>query len=57
MAIWEIRPGDTRGRPVLVASDEQDVDDRTFMTDGTPRDWAHRPPVEFYTRAPKKKQR
>ncbi len=57
MAIWEIRPGDTRGRPVLVASDEQDVDDRTFVTDGTPRDWAHRPPVEFYTRAPKKKQR
>ncbi len=57
MAIWEIRPGDTRGRPVLVASDEQDVDDRTFVTDGTPRDWTHRPPVELYTRVPKKKQR
>ena len=57
MAIWEIRPGDVQGRPVLVAADEQDVDDRTFVTDGSPRDWAHRPPVEFYTRAPKKKQR
>ena len=57
MAIWEILPGDLRGRPVLVASDGQDVADSVFVTDGTPRDWAHRPPVEFYTRAPKSKQR
>ena len=57
MAIWEIRPGDGQGRPVLVASDKQDMRERVFVTDGTTRDWAHRPPVEFYTRAPKKKQR
>lgn len=57
MAIWEIRPGDAQGRPVLVAGDKQDVRDRVFVTDGTARDWAHRPPVELYTRAPKKLQR
>ncbi len=57
MAIWEIRPGDGQGRPVVVSSDKQDMRDRVFVTDGTPRDWAHRPPVELYTRAPKSKQR
>ncbi|MDP9125200.1 MAG: hypothetical protein M3N82_11485 [Pseudomonadota bacterium] len=57
MAIWEIRPGDAQGRPVLVASDKQDVRDRVFVTDGTARDWAHRPAVEFYTRATKKQRR
>ena len=57
MAIWEIRPGDGQGRPVVVSSDRQDMRDRVFVTDGTPKDWAHRPAVEFYTRAPKGKQR
>ena len=57
MAIWEIRPGDAQGRPVLVASDKQDVRDRVFVTDGAARDWAHRPPVEFYSRATKKQAR
>lgn len=38
MVIWEIRPGNTRGRPVLVPSDEEDVDERTLVTDGSPRD-------------------
>ena len=57
MAVWEIRPGDMLDRPVLVAGDKQDVRDRVFVTDGSAKDWAHRPPVELFNRATKKRQR
>lgn len=42
---------------MLVSSDEQDMDDSVFDTDGTARDWAHPPAVELYNPAPKSKQR
>lgn len=42
---------------MLVSSDEQDMDDLVFDTDGSARDWAHRPAVELYNPAPKSKQR
>lgn len=42
---------------MLVSSDEQDMDDLVFDTNGTARDWAHRPAVELYNPAPKSKQR
>ena len=58
MAVWEIRPGDVDGRPVLVAADEEDVVEGVFNMDGKPKDWMHRPPVEYFTRVrSKKKQR
>ena len=57
MPVWEIRPGDMLDRPVVVAADKQDVRDGVFDTDGGAKDWAHRPPVELFNRALKKRQR
>lgn len=42
---------------MLVSSDGQDMDDSMFDTNGSARDWAHRPAVELYNPAPKSKQR
>ena len=57
MAAWEVRPGDMLDRPVAAAADKQDVRDRVFVTDGRAKDWAHRPPVELFNRATKKRRR
>jgi hypothetical protein len=50
MAVWEIRPGDMDNRPVLVAGDKSDVAKGVFDFEGLPKDWAHRPPVELFSR-------
>jgi hypothetical protein len=42
------------GRPVLVAGDKSDVASGVFDMDGRPKDWMHRPPVEFFSRSKKK---
>lgn len=54
MAVWEIRTGDMDGRPVIVAGDKTDVAKGVFDFEGRPKDWVHRPPVEFFSRSKKK---
>ena len=54
MAVWEIRPGDMDGRPVIVAGDKTDVASGVFDFDGQEKEWLHRPPVEFFSRSKKK---
>ena len=55
--IWELRCAKINSFSPLVIVDDADIRAGMFAVDGSPKDWTHRPAVDFFVEPRKKKQR